>query len=136
MKLGNLMLIKSIVCLFFAVGFLVVPMPLLSLFGIGVGPGAVLMSRFFGAAFVVLGLLLLLGRNDPGSEALRAIVLAVFIGDIIGFIVALLGQLSGMMNTLGWLVVALWLVLALGFGYFQLLKPGASRTTSSLPQKP
>jgi hypothetical protein len=49
--------------------------------------------------------------------------LAIFVGDTIGFIVALLAQLAGTVNALGWLIVALYLLLALGFGYFQFSKP-------------
>lgn len=47
-------------------------------------------------------------------------MLGVFVGDVMGFITAHLGQLSGMLNTLGWSVGAIYLLLALGIGYFQL----------------
>ncbi|NIV32089.1 MAG: hypothetical protein GWN58_22190, partial [Anaerolineae bacterium] len=63
-------------------------------------------------------------RDAEDSAARRAIVLGFFLTGIIGFIVALLGQLSGVMNTLGWLVVGLYLVLVGGgYGYFQFVKP-------------
>ena len=45
----------------------------------------------------------------------------LFTGDPIGFIVALIGQLGGVMNGLGWITVAIWLFLALGLGYFRFL---------------
>ena len=52
-------------------------------------------------------------------------LLAYFLGIAIGFVVALLGQLSGMMNPLGWSTVAIYLLLALGYGDFQFVKPSA-----------
>ena len=89
------------------------------------------MTQLFGAAFILLSILLWFARNAPGSDvALRAIVLAVFVGDTIGFIVALLGQLAKVANALGWITVALYLLLALGFGYFQFFKPAARTGTS------
>ena len=50
-------------------------------------------------------------------------ILSLFVADTIGFILALIAQLSGKMNGLGWLLVALWLVLAFFLGYFYFLKP-------------
>jgi hypothetical protein len=65
-------------------------------------------------------------RNDAGSEALQATVLSLFVYDAIGFVVALMAVLSGVMNALGWAIVGLYLLLTLGFGYFQFKKPSAS----------
>jgi uncharacterized membrane protein YfcA len=117
------MVIKSIITIVFGIGFVVKPATVLSLYGVTLDPVGAYMTRLFGAAFIVVGALLWYARKDPGSPALRAIVLGVFIGDVIGFIIALLGQLSGILNALGWLTVALYFLLALGFGYFQYKKP-------------
>jgi hypothetical protein len=86
-----------------------------------------MMTQFFGAAFLLLSIVLWFARNAPYSEVtLQALLLAVVIGDAIGFIVALLAQLSGVANALGWLNVALYLLLTLGFGYFRFIKKAAS----------
>jgi uncharacterized membrane protein YfcA len=117
------MVIKAIICLVFGVCFVLIPKPILSLYGITLDPAGVYMTRLFGAAFILLSILLWFARKDPGSEALKALVLAVFIGDVIGFVIALLTQLTGLVNALGWLNIALYFLLALGFGYFQFKKP-------------
>jgi hypothetical protein len=46
----------------------------------------------------------------------------MFIGDAIGFVVALIAQLGGVENELGWSTVAIYLLLAVGFGYFRFAK--------------
>jgi NAD/NADP transhydrogenase beta subunit len=98
----------------------------MSLYGVTLDPAGAMMTQFFGAAFLLLSIVLWLARNAPYSEVtLRALVLAIVIGDTIGFIVALLAQLSGVPNALGWLNVALWLLLALGFGYIRFVKKSA-----------
>ena len=122
MKLGTLMVIKAIIVIIFGIGFVVIPAPILSLYGASLDPVGTLMTRLFGAAFILLGVLLWQAKSDAGSQALKAIVLGIFIGDTIGFVIALLGQLSGVLNALGWLNVALYFLLAVGFGYFSFKK--------------
>lgn len=118
MTLKNWMIAKAVIVLVFGIGFVILPETLLSFYGTSVGQGGILMSRLFGQAFILLGILLWFARNTTESTTQRAFVLAVFVGDVIGFIITLMGQLSNTMNVLGWLNVALYLVLALGFGYF------------------
>ena len=127
MKLSYLMAIKAVIVVVFGIGFVLIPTTIMSFYGVTLNPGGAVMTQLFGASFILLGILLWFARNAPSSDvALRAIVLAVTVGDAIGFIVALLAQLSGMMNSLGWVTVALYLLLALGFGYFQFVKPATS----------
>jgi len=123
MKLSTLMAIKGVIVLVFGIGFVLVPVTVLSWYNVELGAGGAYMTRLFGAAFILLGLVLWPARKDTGSVALKALVMAVFIGDIIGFVVALIGQLSGLVNALGWLTVALYFFLAIGFGYHALKKP-------------
>ena len=127
MKLCNLMATKAVIVVVFGIGFILMPTTIMAFYGLTLNPGGAVMTQLFGASFILLGILLWFAKNAPRSEvALRAIVLAVTVGDAIGFIIALLAQLSGMMNALGWVNVALYLLLALGFGYFQFVKPATS----------
>ncbi len=125
MKLRNWMSAKAVIGVVFGLGFILLPDTLLSIYAISAGPGGVFMARLFGASFIVIGLLLWFARNTSESDTQRAVALAVFVGDAVGFIIALMAQLSGMANVLGWSTVALYLVLALGFGYF--LLPGKAK---------
>ena len=126
MKLRTLMVIKSIITVVFGIGFVVVPVRVMSYYGVTLDPAGAYMTRLFGAAFIVIGLLLWYGRKDAGSPALKAIVLGVFIGDIVGFVIALQAQLLGIVNALGWLTVAIYFFLVLGFGYFLFKKQRAT----------
>jgi hypothetical protein len=127
MKLSALMATKSVICLAFGVILGLAPGAVLAIFGVkNVDSSLIFMSRLSGAIFVLLGLLLWFAKDDPGSVAMRGILLAVSIGDAIAFLVTLIGQLGNVMNGLGWLVVGLYLLLSFGFGYFylQVAKPG------------
>lgn len=125
MKLSTMMVIKAVICLVFGILFLLAPGPLMSFYGVTLGSGGILLARLYGASLIGNLLLTWFARNDAGSDALWAAVLALFVYDAIGFVVALVAVLSGVMNTLGWAVVGLYLLLAVGFGYFQFVKPSA-----------
>jgi hypothetical protein len=126
MKLSTMFIIYAAISAIFGLAFVFVPETSLALYGITLGPGGILIARLFGAALLEFALLSWLARNAGDSEARKAIILAVFIGEAVGFIVVLLGQLSGEVNALGWSTVAVYLLLALGFGYFQFMKPSTA----------
>ena len=122
MKLKTLLIIKAIVCLCLGIPILVVPNFVYSIFGATLAAGGVFAAREYGASMMGNLMLAWFARNSQESEARWAIVLALFIYDAVGFVVSLIAILSGAINPLGWLVVALYLLLALGFGYFLLPK--------------
>ena len=123
MKLSTLMIIKAVVCLVFGILLVAIPGPLMSLYGVALQPGGELMARFYGASLLGNLMLTWLGRNDPGSEALRAAILGLFVYDAVGLVVAVIAMLSGVMNLLGWSIVAIYLFFTVTFGYFQFRIP-------------
>ena len=126
MKLSTLFTISAIVTALFGLTFVLVPEASISLYGVTLSPGGALVARLFGAALLGYAVLTWFARNAGESEARKAIILAMVISETIGFIVALLGQLAGVVNALGWSTVAIYLLLALGFGYFQFMKPSTT----------
>ena len=127
MKLKTLMIINSIVAIVFGVTFVIVPAQAYSLYDITANEQLNYMGQLFGAALIGFALLTFMARNSTDSDARRAIVLALFIADGIGFVVALIAQLNNVVNSFGWSTVAIYLLLSLGFGYFQFLKPASSQ---------
>jgi hypothetical protein len=118
MKLKTLLIIKAIVCLCLGVPILLVPNFIYSIFGATLAAGGVFAAREYGASMMGNLMLTWFARNSQESDARWAIILALFVYDAIGAIVTLVAILSGALNPLAWLVVALYLFLALGFGYF------------------
>jgi RsiW-degrading membrane proteinase PrsW (M82 family) len=86
------------------------------------------MGQLFGAALIGFAFLSWYARNSSDCDALKAIILAFFIGDIIGFIIALIGQIGNVVNDLGWSTVIIYFLLALGFAYFQFKKVFKGKT--------
>jgi hypothetical protein len=125
MNLKTLIIIMGVFCLVWGAGFLLFPAQLWALYGVQLDSGGVYMARMLGTVFFMLGVILWFARDDPGSQSLRAIVLGLFVGNSIGFVVSLVGQLSSGITALGWMAVAAYLLLALGFEYY-LIKPGST----------
>jgi hypothetical protein len=122
MKLKTLLIIKAIVCLCLGIPILLVPNFLYSIFGATLAAGGVFAAREYGASMMGNLMLTWFARNSQESDARWAIILALFAYDAIGVVVTLIAVISGALNQLAWLIVALYLFLALGFGYFLLQK--------------
>ena len=120
MKLNVWMALSAILYLIAGVALVLMPTTILPGFGISLDAGGTYLARMFGAAFLLLAVLLWTVKNVHSDEAQRDIVLAVFTGDAVGFIIALLSQLSNAVHSLGWGVVAIYLLLTIAFGYFVL----------------
>ena len=116
------MVIYAVVSAVFGLGFVLMPGQLLPIYGVEPDAALRLIGQFFGAAIISLAILAWLVRNLSDSEARRAIILALLVGETLGFIMALIGQFNGILNVLGWSVVLVYLVFTLGLAYFQFSK--------------
>lgn len=123
MKLSNLLGINAVIAFIYGFSYEVAPTTILSLYGVTHGPGEIFLARLFGAALIGVGLLTWFARNITNSETQRAIILSMLVYDIIGAIVTVNATVSGVMNAVGWTGVAVFSFLALGYAYFQFIKP-------------
>jgi uncharacterized membrane protein YfcA len=126
MRLSTFLTIAALLALVFGIGFILAPSAMLAQYGVTTDAGGLLMSRFFGGALLQVGVLIYLARAVTDADAQRAIVLGSLVGSIVGLAVALEAQTSHVVNALGWSTVAIYLLLALGYGYFQFAHRGAS----------
>jgi hypothetical protein len=126
MKLSNWLTIAAVVAVVFGLAFVLVTGPLLSFYGITLDKAGTLVAQLFGAALIGFAVLNWFARGVTDREARQAILLANLASDTVGFVMALIGQLAGVANALGWSTVAIYLLLALGFAYFQFMKPSTA----------
>ena len=124
MNLRNLYLLNTIVSLGFALGFLLLSPLLLGLFGMDNTADTRTLGQLIAVELVVGGVITLLARYVTDSKALSAINTGNFVAGLIGTVIALLATLSGVMGWFGWVVTAVYLFIAVAFGYFQFMKPG------------
>jgi hypothetical protein len=125
MKLSTLLVITAVVALIFGILFVLVPTTMLSIYGLTQGPAEALVAQYFGTSLIFAGLVAWLMRKVTDASAQRAVVLGFLITDVLGVIISLIGTLSGTMNSVGWTVVIIYLLLAIGFASIQFKKPAA-----------
>ena len=124
MKLKTLLIIKAIVAFCLGTSMLIAPNFLYSIFGASLAAGGTFAAREYGAAMIGILMLTWFARNSQESDARWAIVLALCVYDAVGVLVTLIAIFSGAISPLGWMIVALYMFFAIGFGYF-LFKPTA-----------
>lgn len=126
MRLPTLLLIAALLSLGFGLSFLLVPDIVLPLYGVEPTPATALMSRFFGAALFQWGVALYLVREVREAATQRGLVLAGVVGSAAGLAVALMGQLAGLVNAMGWSTVAIYGLLMGAFASLLRARPATA----------
>ena len=126
MKLKTLFMINAVIAIVYGICFVLIPSQVLLVYGLTAGAGEVLMGQYFGVALIGIGLITWLIKNVTEPIATGAVILALLISDVIGFIISVIGTISGVMNSFGWSAVIIYLFLTIGFAYFQFKKPTKS----------
>jgi hypothetical protein len=126
MKLSNLLVLNAAIAIAYGIGFLLVPGSVLAMYGAAPGPQINLTGQLFAVELIHIGVLAWLIRNVSDGLAQRAVILAGLLANLVGLVVALIGTLSGVVNSLGWSAVVIYVVLALGYAYFQFMRPRPS----------
>ena len=122
MKLNTFMTIAAVVALVFGLGFIIAPVASLNLYGTETNVTGQFLGRYLGSSLLGIAFLTWLVRNAPASPTRRGVLIALCINMVLGFVVALYDKFAGAGNNLIWLNVAIYLLLALGFGYFAFMK--------------
>lgn len=119
MNLKTLLIIKAIVCLL-GVPVLLWTVPFYGLFGVELDSEGVYLAWQYGSSLIGILLLCWFARNVTGFEMRRAIIIGLFVYDLLGFAVTLYALLTNVLGALGWIIAGIYLLLTLGFGYFLL----------------
>lgn len=118
MSFKALLTVTGIIGVLFGLGFLLAPALVLAQYSVRTDPAGLFVAQLFGAALLELGLVLLLARRVADPSAMRGIALGACIGELAGLWVALRIQLTGLTSAMGWSTVAIYGLLALGFGRY------------------
>jgi len=125
MNVSIFLKIKSAISLVFGLMMVFLPTYLMPIYGVSLNLAGNVMAQWSGACLTGIGIICWYAGGASKSDLRSGVLLALFICDSIGFVASLLGQLAGMANVLGWSNVGLWLVLALGLGYFRFVSKDA-----------
>ena len=127
MKLRTLFMINFFIALFFGLGCAIFAVPLIQLYGLAANEAAIWTTRLVGGSILGFSALMWFGANTASAEARRVIAFALFVQDIVGLVASMEIQLGGNINVLGWSNPILYLLLALGYGYFAFIAKEENR---------
>jgi hypothetical protein len=109
--------IFAVLSVLFGIGFLLAPGQVLSHYGIADSPPVALMGRLFGGTLLAIAVIQWSAR-DFSETAVRPVLIALSIGDVVGLVVSIMATMAGTINAMGWSTVLIYLCGALGAGYF------------------
>ena len=109
MKLRNLYLLNAVVCLVFALGLLLMTPVMLNLFGMDSTRDATVLAQLLAVELTVGGMTTLLARDVTDPQARGAINYGNMIAGVLGWF--------------GYVLLAIYAAVALGFAYFQFFAP-------------
>ena len=122
MFIKRLLQFNLIVSALTAISFVGFPDTSLALYGISGDSALQTVTQYFGSTHLAFALLIGLALNLDDARFTRIIVISFFAGDLAGSVILLIAQLRGIMNSTGWILVALSLIFMLGYGYGLLQK--------------
>ena len=122
--------INGVISIAYGLVGLVAPAALASVYGVEITDREGLVLRSLSASYLGLGMLCWVARGLGDGAARRAIAIGALASWGLSLPVAVVGQLAGLFNTLGWSVVGLQLAFVVGWAWA--LRETA-RSTSRLP---
>ena len=124
MSLKNLFLVKAILSLIFGLSFIFFSALSMDFFGVmELRAAGVLMGRLLGGALVGMAVIAWYAQSLASGDGRSAIVNGFIVTDALGFILTLSAVLNNVINAMGWISVIVYLVLAVGFIYYQYIRP-------------
>ena len=115
MNLRLLLTINAFLAVAHGLGFILLPGQLLTFYQIAGSPGAEFMGQLFGTELLVVAIVAWKARDFQGLATLSAVVLANLIADVVGTVLSVRAVTVGVTGPVGWLAVAIYGLLALGY---------------------
>jgi hypothetical protein len=123
MSVRTFLAVSAVIAALFGLGFILLPNGLASLYGVTLDPIGIYLAQLFGAALIGLAII---NWSVRDAREMDGVLLGNLVANTIGFLITLFGQVgrTGGINAFGWITVALYLFLAVGYGYYRFTARG------------
>jgi hypothetical protein len=127
--------INAVVLAVFGALLMIMPEFVLAQFGSEVYVATLFVTRFVGGALLMGGVLLWF-LKDISAKTQKSVAFLLLAHSIGGFVLSLLGMTTvGVLRTNGWVLLVIFGVFALIYGYLVFLQPKPSQSKSHSPRK-
>jgi hypothetical protein len=128
--------INAVILAIFGVLLMVMPEFFLSQFGSEVYVATLFVARFFGSALLLGSLFLWILKDAASVKVQKNIAFLLLAYSIGGFVMSVLGMTSiGVFRVNGWVLLVIFGLFTLVYGYMLFLQPKPASTKSSSPRK-
>lgn len=104
------------------IGVLFMPVSFLEPFGVSLNAAGVHMARLNGATALALGVLFWLAKDWTDWKYVRTVVICGLVSYVVALVIVVGSTISGLMNSFGWVNVALDGLFSLAFGYLLFIR--------------
>ncbi len=128
--------INAVVLAVFGAVLMIMPEFILNQFGSEVYVATIYVTRFFGSALLLGGLLLWFLKETP-AKTLKTIAFLFLAFSIGGFVMSLLGMTTvGVLRSNGWVLLVIFGLFSLIYGYMIYLQPKQPKQTEAKSRSP
>jgi hypothetical protein len=129
--------INAVIMAIFGVLFMIMPEFVLTQFKSEVYVATLFVARFMGSAMLLSSIFLWLVKDSAPAKMQKNIAFLLLAYSIGGFVMSLLGMTSiGVLRANGWVLLVLFGLFSLVYGYILFLQPKPAPAKSSSPRKP
>jgi hypothetical protein len=120
-----LFVINALLAVLVGLAFLFVPSMALTQLGVEQYASTRLAAQFFGTAMLALGLLLWFSKDVQEANLQKGMGVAMLVGALAGLVITVIGisSASGVLRTNGWIVIIVYALFVLGYGFLVFLRP-------------
>ncbi len=109
--------ISAVLAILYGLAFVLIPSQMAPIYGVPADPHSALNLQFFGSALIALAVVNWFARDFRDWDAVRGVLIADVVSDIVGGGVNLLGTFQGLLNGMAWTSTLIYALLLVGALY-------------------
>ncbi len=123
MRLKTFMIINAILAAIVGLLLIFIPSAIVRFFGLTPDAGMDLDGQLYGSELILMGLVAWFARDISDFRYERRIYAAFTIANLISLIISIVGVASRTFDAIGWIAIAAYLILTVGYGIGWLSRP-------------
>lgn len=118
MRFRTFLIINAILAVIIGALLVLIPSILIRYFGLAPDSGMDVDGALFGSMLILMGLVAWFSRDVTDAKAQMALVEAYTIASLISLVVSVVALVNHTFNAVGWVVVALYAIATVVYGYY------------------